>query len=610
MNFILILLLLIIIIIYLSPRKENYNTKNFITFSYLGNNGDFGNQLFQIAATLGLAHRYNLDPIFPEWKYINYFPNAKQLNFNSNLNLSSVHNLVENKSSYENIVLNTDTSYNLLGYRQCELYFKNIKNDIIKLFRPSSEYITKIISEFPQIKNNTISLHVRRGDYVGLSHLYVPLSEQYYLSAYNYIKNIIGNNVNLIIVTNDKEWCRQNLNIINNLPNVYYSPFTSQLDDFTTIYLCKYHIIANSTFSWWAAYLSQSNIVIAPYNWYHGSYSDKNTLDLYPENWILMNNDGKIINRTLIRPNSKFTTLGSTSDRPGNINTLIVSCIYKVNSKRSFDNYLVWFRNFLELKCNKFIFTDTNTFNLLLQVIQPEYRNNLYYINKDGWYCYIKIQDINDTYIAKKYGVYMKECEKMDSELYIGHNSDLYTLWNNKPFFMLDAINTLTISNYVKNIDYCFWVDIGVIREYNNVDVANKLRNTIFMPPELLPKKFLFSFIEKEQTGDNIRYNKDNKILNMFAGKTSINVIRLEGGFFGGNVQHLKVYSKLIDDMIVSYKQYNLFVGKEQNIMYNVYLNNRNFFEEFYPASVTTKLNIGVLDNDWFKFVDYYTVNF
>lgn len=308
-----------------------------------------------------------------------------------------------------------------------------------------------------------------------------------------------------------------------------------------------------------------------------------------------------IKNKSIIKVKSKYYYYNLNK----NNNIVIVSSLYKIPSKRSFDNYIEWFKNFLQLRCNKFGFTDKTT----LEILQTNFNlikiaNNLYKLDiLEKYYCIFKIQELEETFIYKKYGDYMKECEKLDSETSVGHNYKLYTLWNNKPFFIQDAINTLQ----QKGVKFAFWVDTGVIRSSNHQEIANRLSNTVFMYPTLLPSKMLFSLVGSIEDQDNIRYDKDPQILKMFSTIPSSTPIRFEGGFFGGSVYNIKEYCKMFDKMIELYQKYKLFAGKDQNLMYNVYMNNKDFFDVYYPINTQTKLDIPELNDIWFRFVDYYT---
>jgi hypothetical protein len=137
---------------------------------------------------------------------------------------------------------------------------------------------------------NSVSLHIRRGDYIknletynkhGLIDLY------YYYKAINYIKEHVYNPT-FFIFSDDITWAKENLNI--ELP-VYFIDFNDQTRNYEDLRLmknCKYNIIANSSFSWWGAWLNDfsNKIVIAPKKWFNDDTI--NTYDLTPLDWILI----------------------------------------------------------------------------------------------------------------------------------------------------------------------------------------------------------------------------------------------------------------------------------------------------------------------------------
>lgn len=103
-----------------------------------------------------------------------------------------------------------------------------------------------------------VSLHVRRGDYLAIPGVLPLLSVDYYQQALN----IIGEYDHLFIFSDDIEWCRANFNF-NNMTFISADELTS----LKIMTLCSHHIICNSSFSWWGAYLSNSQKVIMPFNW-------------------------------------------------------------------------------------------------------------------------------------------------------------------------------------------------------------------------------------------------------------------------------------------------------------------------------------------------------
>ena len=135
-------------------------------------------------------------------------------------------------------------------------------------------------------KNNSISVHVRRGDYVKLNH---SCSVSYYNNAIKFMESK-NENQNFIVFSDDIEWCKKNL-IIKNKCTFIDERF--KLKDYHELILmkfCKHNIISNSTFSWWGAFLNYNKDgnqkVIYPEKWFGNKLKHLNTNDLFPERWI------------------------------------------------------------------------------------------------------------------------------------------------------------------------------------------------------------------------------------------------------------------------------------------------------------------------------------
>ena len=178
----------------------------------------------------------------------------------------------------------------LSGYWQSEKYFEKhaiaIRNDFT--FRPldTSENI-ELAAEIK--KKNAIGLHIRRGDYVNNSAtlaVHGICSIDYYQTAVRFIADLVEN-PHVFIFSDDIKWAEKNLNIA--LPCTYidHNHGKSSYIDMQLMAMCKNNIIANSTFSWWGAWLNPrpEKIVIAPKQWFA---SGKPVPDLYPDGWIVL----------------------------------------------------------------------------------------------------------------------------------------------------------------------------------------------------------------------------------------------------------------------------------------------------------------------------------
>ncbi len=241
-----------------------------IAFTDLGGKGRFANQLFQISGTIGTAVKHGYSYGFPKWSYQKYFKNPLPKG-----KIWPDFQYHETTFHYNEISIHDNT--NLSGYFQSERYFKHCEDLIRYYFEFDPRLAEKIKTQFSYILNdNTCAIHVRRKDYLtNPNHL--ALSHDYYLSAMKYFKD-----VKFIVFSDDTNWCNKmfakGISIIKN---------NSDIEDFILMSLCNHFIIANSTFSWWSAWLSKSEgkEIIAPFEWFGPGLKHYITKDLYPAGW-------------------------------------------------------------------------------------------------------------------------------------------------------------------------------------------------------------------------------------------------------------------------------------------------------------------------------------
>lgn len=253
--------------------------------------GGLGNQLFQISAALALALEINKDAVFSYGSHFLPLQGNKSLYYKNNI-LSKV-NLIEDSSFYQNLVLYEEPFYsfkeipkvdNLLlkGYFQSEKYFIKYENTIRQIFRESPE-ITKIINEKYNNINfkNSTSIHVRRGDYLKFPNVHPICSLSYYEKALSLLSDVDQ----ILVFSDDIEWCKQNF-IFNQPNNILFIENEIDYIEFYLMSRCKNNIIANSSFSWWAAWLNsnEDKKIIAPNKWI-GINGPSDTHDLIPSSW-------------------------------------------------------------------------------------------------------------------------------------------------------------------------------------------------------------------------------------------------------------------------------------------------------------------------------------
>lgn len=246
-----------------------------ITFSKIGNFGRLGNQLFQIAAVLGVSKKYGETPLFPKWEYSKWFKNP----INQDLNKGEIKSTyIEPKFSYSPIphMENMD----LAGYFQSEKYFSHCED----LIRHHFEFIDGII-EGEDDYSSFCSIHVRRGDYLNISDYHPIQSSKYYEECINTMREFGYSS--FLIFSDDIEWCKNHFSDKNTF---IFSENRSNIQDLYLMSKCGGNIIANSSFSWWGSWLNKNKNkrVIAPSLWFGPSKKGCDTSDLYCKDWIVI----------------------------------------------------------------------------------------------------------------------------------------------------------------------------------------------------------------------------------------------------------------------------------------------------------------------------------
>lgn len=191
-------------------------------------------------------------------------------------------------------IINDDTDYSrkdqdivyLNGYFQNPLLFGHIRTELLKDF--SFPELPENVVDIADLINtkNAISIHVRRGDYLKPEndnyHGVLPIS--YYKSAIDRMIEL-NKDVSFFIFSDDSEWCKLNFSFIEKEKYFISDHGNPSWVDLKLMTLCKHAIIANSSFSWWGAWLNDYNekIVIAPKNWYKNEISK-----IIPKEWMML----------------------------------------------------------------------------------------------------------------------------------------------------------------------------------------------------------------------------------------------------------------------------------------------------------------------------------
>lgn len=180
--------------------------------------------------------------------------------------------------SYQNDIFKTKKKNIYLdGYWQSYKYFEKYRDELLEMFTPKNDLIVKNIEDDQNIK---VAIHIRRGDYINIG---CNIGLTYYDSAINYLKTTLGNNVKYYVFSDDVDFAKDFVKRYHELDMqiVENNSENQTLEDFYLMTSCDHFIIANSSFSWWAAWLGHNTdkIVICP-------EVDFWTGDFYPTEWI------------------------------------------------------------------------------------------------------------------------------------------------------------------------------------------------------------------------------------------------------------------------------------------------------------------------------------
>lgn len=284
--------------------------------------GGLGNQMFQyaIGRQLSIINNTNLklDLTFlldrtprEHLTFRNYELGAFQINpliaeksevrlFNQNDPISRIKRLFartklvrEKNLRFQSTILNSGDQLYLNGYWQCEKYFDAIRTELLNDFTLKDYSLSELHKNHLRIiesinKTNSVSVHFRRGDYVSdkiTNSFHGTCSIQFYQDAIKLMAKQVQS-PHFFLFSDDPEWILKN-RIINDFPTTVVT--TSNMHhDMYLMSLCKHNIIANSSFSWWGAWLNRNpeKMVIAPKRWFAKDELNPQTQDLIPQNWI------------------------------------------------------------------------------------------------------------------------------------------------------------------------------------------------------------------------------------------------------------------------------------------------------------------------------------
>lgn len=281
--------------------------------------GGLGNQMFQYAFARSLVHmgkkvkldisyydtipnedtvrKYELDKFAYKFqiatskeiaRYNNVFIKIADI-IGECSHLFTPSTIVEKEFCYKQELLEMDEKF-FVGYWQSEKYFTSIRTELIKEITFQNRDISKKNRDVEeQIKRAEcpVSIHIRAGDYLNqynVRNFGNICTSEYYRDACDVILNKKGN-AQFYLFTNDSKWVESNIDL--HSYDVKVIDWNSEEDGWVDMHLmslCKHNIIANSSFSWWAAWLNQNTkkLVVAPKKW----QNNVNVGDIIPQDWI------------------------------------------------------------------------------------------------------------------------------------------------------------------------------------------------------------------------------------------------------------------------------------------------------------------------------------
>jgi hypothetical protein len=273
---------------------------------YLCVKGGLGNQLFQIFTAIAYSLREKQEIVFSYYKkignretYWDSFLCELKKYTNTIMVGAEVITITEPEFCYNELPKSFFKNIHLYGYFQSYKYFEEYKKEILEIIGFQNK-LNKMKSIYYTIIDNinpTISIHFRIGDYINLPKHYHILKYEYYFKALTHIIYQLNNaHLNVLYFCEEGDVEKVNM-IINqlkeNLSNISFVQCPFHFKDWEQMLFmscCNHNIIANSTFSWWGAYLNQNKnkMVCYPSLWFEEKNKHLDTKDLFPNDWIKM----------------------------------------------------------------------------------------------------------------------------------------------------------------------------------------------------------------------------------------------------------------------------------------------------------------------------------
>ena len=284
-----------------------------LAFNQLGSLGRLGNQMFEYAALRGIAAHHGYEWRIPPFHVEGIENYSLQQAFKlesvkeDNLQIVDHYQYVGERFFHfdEEFFNRCPDNVSLHGFFQSEKYFKNVEDVVRKDYEFHDEHLEPCQAIMDEYKDqNPIMLHVRRGDANltdprGFKWSYTQCGDQHPTQTVDYYERALAefdDNQPVFVFSDSIEWVKEqeffsgDRFLLSEPEDKYADGSFTPYADLCLMSLCSHAIIANSSMSWWGAYL-QSNPnkkVVAPKRWFGPAYADKDTKDLYCPDWIVL----------------------------------------------------------------------------------------------------------------------------------------------------------------------------------------------------------------------------------------------------------------------------------------------------------------------------------
>lgn len=504
-----------------------------------------GNQMFMCAATYAIAKNNNAIPLIicnlSAEQIDNPIDRKQSIHPYATIQASNKPPFFLSTIDETRVFSKISSSAQLTGNFESHLYFKGHEDAIKRMFTfPKSNHVV-----------GDVCIHVRLGDFVNTPYL-IPV--QYYYKAMKLMQSMVPN-CSFFIISDDMEMAKS----LFSQYDVQFVNINSAIETLSLMIQCKYFIISNSTFSWWGAYLSKSEIVIAPSpryteEWCKSCDMEKAFLfgkishSAYPKEWIQLD----------YRDNLLFDgEMTPLFQRP--FKATVVTAYYNIIGKNPSQNYTKWGSNFLQMPFNLVLYTDKRNKKWI-----QELRGNLPMILVE--------REFKDLYHYKYHDKYV-ESYKMD--YYKSHSPDLFVIWAEKVKFVMDAI---TYNDYQS--DVFMWVDFGSIRSKH---IIKKSFPTL---TKYVPKHMMFNMVKNKRASST--------------GKKIPDTITPAGNCIVGDVYAWNIYNQLWDKNLQELISKNSYIGSDEEVMMYIIQDPSLPQRHVYPT-------VDFMDSIWWYYLYFYS---